>query len=156
MKALFAGSFDPFTTGHLSIVRRALSIFEEVAVGIGVNGNKPGEWDINDRLFAIRSLFADEPRVSIGAYTGLTAEYARTIGAGVLIRGIRSATDLEYERNLADTNRDIFGIDTLLLVSDPALSFVSSSMVRELIHHGVDASKYIAGDVIPQKMKTND
>lgn len=146
MKALFAGSFDPFTTGHLSIVKRALAIFDEVAVGLGVNENKPESRDIDERLKSLRKLFADDPRVSVGAYTGLTADYARAIDAGVLIRGIRSTADLEYERNLADTNRDVFGIDTLFLVCDPALSFVSSSMVRELIHNGVDASKYIAGE----------
>ncbi len=145
MKALFAGSFDPFTTGHLSIVRRALAIFDEVAVGIGVNENKTADYDIDGKLASLRELFADEPRVTVGAYTGLTADYARAIGAGVLLRGIRSVTDLEYERNLADANRDVFGLDTLFLMSDPELSFVSSSMVRELIHHGVDASKYIAG-----------
>lgn len=151
MKALFAGSFDPFTTGHLSIVRRALAIFDEVAVGLGVNENKPGGNDIDERLKSLRDLFADEPRVSVGAYTGLTADYAKSIDAGVLIRGIRSAADFEYERNLADANRDVFGIDTLFLVCDPSLSFVSSSMVRELIHHGVDASKYIAGEYHPAK-----
>lgn len=146
MKALFAGSFDPFTTGHLSIVKRALAIFDEVAVGLGVNENKPESRDIDERLKSLRKLFADDTRVSVGAYTGLTADYARAIDAGVLIRGIRSTADLEYERNLADANRDVFGIDTLFLVCDPALSFVSSSMVRELIHNGVDASKYIAGE----------
>lgn len=146
MKVLFAGSFDPFTTGHLSIVKRALAIFDEVAVGLGVNENKPESRDIDERLKSLRKLFADDPRVSVGAYTGLTADYARAIDAGVLIRGIRSTADLEYERNLADANRDVFGIDTLFLVCDPALSFVSSSMVRELIHNGVDASKYIAGE----------
>lgn len=146
MKALFAGSFDPFTTGHQSIVDRGLKIFDSVVVAVGHNEHKPGEWPAAERVAAIEALYAGEPRVTVVSYTGLTVDCAAATGAGVLLRGVRSVADYEYERNLADTNREIGGIDTVFLVSDPTHSFVSSSMVRELIHHGHDASKYIAGD----------
>ncbi len=146
MKALFAGSFDPFTIGHASIVERALHLFDSLVIGIGFNEHKPGEWTVDQRLKAIKSLYASNPRVSVEAYSGLTSVFAKEVGAGTLLRGIRTIQDFEYERNLADINREVFNIDTTFLVSDPKLSYISSSMVRELLHNGFDASQYIAGD----------
>lgn len=146
MKALFAGSFDPFTIGHLSIVERALGMFPSIVVGIGHNERKPGEWSVSERLDAIRALFKERREIEVMAYSGLTADFAREIGASTLLRGVRGMTDFEYERNLADTNRKLFGLETVFLVSEPELAFVSSSMVRELIHNGVDAGRYIAGN----------
>lgn len=146
MKALFAGSFDPFTIGHCSIVERALKMFDHIVIGIGFNEHKPGEWSVAQRLRAIRDFYAYNSNVTVEAYSGLTATFAKEIEAGVLLRGVRSTIDFEYERNLADTNRKLFGIDTVLLISEPDLAFVSSSMVRELLHNGVDASEYIAGE----------
>ena len=146
MKALFAGSFDPFTIGHFSIVRRSLAIFDSVVVAIGYNEHKPGMWSTEQRVEAISRLFHDEKRVEVFSYTGLTVDFARECHADALLRGVRTVADFEYERTLADTNRAICGIESVLLFSLPELSFISSSMVRELIHNGYDASKYIAGD----------
>ncbi|MDE6143686.1 MAG: pantetheine-phosphate adenylyltransferase [Muribaculaceae bacterium] len=146
MKAIFAGSFDPFTIGHRSIVERALPMFDEVVIAIGENEHKRCEWTVEQRRVAIARLFKEEPKVSIAVYRGLTASFAMEIGAGVLLRGVRSISDFEYERNLADTNRAISGIETVFLLCEPEYSFISSSMVRELIHNGFDAKKYIAGD----------
>ncbi len=146
MKALFAGSFDPFTIGHFSIVRRSLAIFDSVVVAIGYNEHKPGMWSTEQRVEAISRLFHDEKRVEVFSYTGLTVDFARKCHADALLRGVRTVADFEYERTLADTNRAICGIESVLLFSLPELSFISSSMVRELIHNGYDASKYIAGD----------
>jgi pantetheine-phosphate adenylyltransferase len=146
MKALFAGSFDPFTTGHLDIVERALKMFDTVVVAVGHNEKKPGEWSVEQRVEALRHLFAGNPHVEVGSYSGLTVDFAKAIGADILLRGVRSVADFEQERNLADVNRAISGIDTVFIVSAPEYSFVSSSMVRELIHHGFDASKYMAAD----------
>lgn len=146
MTALFAGSFDPFTLGHKAIVERGLQIFNKVVVGIGYNEHKPGEWTVAQRLTAIRDLYSCNQRVLVEAYQGLTSVFAKEIGATILLRGIRSMQDFEYERNLADINREVFGIDTVILISDPSLSFISSSMVRELMHNGFNAFKYIAGD----------
>lgn len=153
MKALFAGSFDPFTTGHLSIARRALKMCSTLVIAVGHNEHKPGEWSVEQRVEAISALFASSPQVEVTSYSGLTSSFAREIGADVLLRGVRSVADFEYERNLADTNRALCGIETIFLVSEPEFSFVSSSMVRELIHNGVDADRFIAGDFSGRKLK---
>lgn len=146
MKALFAGSFDPFTIGHRSIVERGLKLFDKIVIAIGYNEHKPGEWSVEERMSAISSLYAGNPDVEVTSYRGLTVDFAKKIGAGALLRGVRGMTDFEYERNLADTNRAISGIETVLLISEPEYSFISSSMVRELHHNSHDVSKYIAGD----------
>ena len=143
--ALFAGSFDPFTIGHKAIVSRGLDIFDRIIIGIGYNENKCGTWPVETRLEAIRELYEKEPRVQVEAYTGLTVDFARKAGASFLLRGVRGTIDFEYERNLADINREIAGIETVILVSEASLAIVSSSMVRELLHNGYDISRYVAG-----------
>ena len=130
MKALITGSFDPFTIGHDDIVQRTLAIFDQVIVGVGVNERKTYRQDTQQRIEAIQRLYADEPRLEVKAYSDLTVDFARREGAGVIVKGVRSLKDYEYEREQADINRRISGIDTLLLFADPALSSVSSSMVR--------------------------
>lgn len=141
MTLLFAGSFNPFTKGHLSIVSRALSFADRIVVAVGVNPGKEVEGIAN--LAEIRRIFEDNPRVDVMEYSGLTVEFARAAGADALLRGVRSVKDYEYELGLADTNRDISGLETILLPAEPALSFVSSSMVRELRSHGVDVGRYL-------------
>lgn len=140
--ALFAGSFNPFTIGHADIVRRALGIFDRVVICLGVNIDKP-DTSADACLDAIKSLYASDPRVSVVKWSGLTVEAAKRFGCDVLLRGVRSVRDFEYERDLADINRRLSGIETVLLVADPGLACVSSSMVRELIRHGADASPYL-------------
>lgn len=150
MKALFAGSFDPFTKGHFDIVERGLKLFDSIVVAVGYNEHKPGEWSVDERVNAISTLFKGEPKVVVTSYSGLTSEYAKEIGVDVLLRGVRNISDFEYERNLADTNKAVFGVETAFLIASPELSFISSSMVRELLHNGFDAYKYIAGDFPPK------
>lgn len=144
MKAIFAGSFDPFTTGHLDIASRALCIFDRLVIAIGHNVAKPGMWPVAIRLEAIRSVFRDEPRVEVTAYEGLTVDFARSENCEVIVRGARDASDFGFEQRLADTNRTLAGIETVILTTRPELAFVSSSMVRELIANGADASGFIA------------
>lgn len=151
MKTVFAGSFDPFTIGHLSIVERAVKLFGKVVVAVGYNEHKPGMWTAEQRVEAISRLFEGNPDVEVTSYQGLTATFARGQGADALLRGVRSVSDFEYERNLADTNREVFGVETVFLLAEPKTAFVSSSMVRELIHNGYDPSEYIAGD-FPTKL----
>lgn len=141
--ALFAGSFDPFTTGHASIVERALPLFDRIVIGIGRSPDKTASAAAEGRAEAIRSLYADDPRVEVAVYEGLTVNFARRCGAGWLLRGIRSVADFEAERNLADINRRISGIETLLLPALPELGFVSSSMVRELQRYGADTTEFL-------------
>ncbi len=143
MKALITGSFDPFTIGHDDIVQRTLAIFDQVIVGVGVNERKTYRQDTQQRIEAIQRLYADEPRLEVKAYSDLTVDFARREGAGVIVKGVRSLKDYEYEREQADINRRISGIDTLLLFADPALSSVSSSMVRELEHFGRDITAFL-------------
>lgn len=140
--ALFAGSFNPFTVGHKSIVDRILPLCDRVVIGIGINPDKPDE-GIEARTAAVESIYAGDPRVSVARYTGLTADFARKCGASFMVRGVRSVADFEYERNLADVNLRISGIETLLLPALPELACISSSMVRELASHGHDVSGFI-------------
>lgn len=146
MKALFAGSFDPFTIGHLDITKRALKIFDELIIGIGHNDNKKSFWDADQRLNIIKEIFNAEPRIDVKVFTGLTVKFARQEGAQVLVRGIRSNIDFEFEKNLADINKELSGIETVLLIAEPKYEFVSSSMIRELITNGYNPSKYLCGN----------
>lgn len=140
---VFAGSFDPFTTGHQSIADRALGLLDRLVIAIGHNPAKAGWKPVEERLRAIRELYAGEPRVRVVAYTGLTTEVARQEGATWLVRGVRSVADFEAERTLAEVNRRLSGIDTLLLIAYPEMEAVSSSLVRELAAFGAPYSQYI-------------
>lgn len=134
--AFFAGSFDPFTIGHKSIVDRALPLFDRVIVAIGRNTAKKPWMPLDERVAAISRVYANEPRVSVVTYDGLTAEAARTYGATALLRGVRSVADFETERTLADVNRNLSGLESVLLYTLPELASVSSSLVRELAAFG--------------------
>lgn len=149
--ALFAGSFDPFTIGHASVVRRALAMFDRVIIAVGVNSAKSGPADADNRVEAIRRIYAALPqgRVEVLAYRDeLTVQLARRIGADCLLRGVRSVKDFEYERDLADLNRRVGGIDTVLLFTLPEHAAISSSAVRELQSYGCDISQFL-----PQPVK---
>jgi pantetheine-phosphate adenylyltransferase len=145
-KALFAGSFDPFTRGHQSIVDRTLAIADEVVVAIGRNANKHTMLTLEQRIEAIEQLYAGEPRVKVMAYDGLTTDFAASVDATFLVRGVRNIADFEFEKNIADVNRKLAGIETVLLVTESEYSHISSSIVRELMSYGRDVS-----DFMPQK-----
>ena len=143
---VFVGSFNPFTTGHDSIVRRALPLFDRLVIGVvGDQVHKPDMPSAETRMEAIRQLYAGEPRVEVRPYFGLAVDFARSVGAHYIVKGVRSTKDFEYEREQADINRQITNgeVETLLLYSEPQLSSVSSSMVRELQHFGVDVSQFL-------------
>lgn len=142
-KAIFPGSFDPFTLGHKSIVDRALQIFDEIIINIGYNEKKTGFMPIEKRKEYISSIYHDNPRVSVTTYAGLTMELANGLGINTLIRGVRSVTDFEFERNMADANNALGGLETIFLISYPQYSFISSSMVRELMGFGHNADKFL-------------
>ena len=141
--AVFPGSFDPFTVGHDDIVRRALPLFGKIVIGVGVNVRKSYLHNADKRVADIAALYAGEPRVEVKAFSDLAVDFARREGARYIIKGVRSVKDFEYEREQADINRQISGIDTLLLCSDPKYASVSSSMVRELLHFGRDVSEFL-------------
>lgn len=138
--AVFAGTFNPFTIGHQAIVERALLIFDKVIIAIGHNVNKPADPSLVKRVEAIGKVFAGNDAVEVTTYSGLTADFVRESGATAILRGIRNITDFEYERNLADVNKKILGVDTVFLAADPEHSYISSSVVRELQAFGHDTS----------------
>lgn len=140
--ALFAGTFNPFTIGHADIVSRGLALFDEVVIGIGENQDKPSA-DITERLNAIRDIYKDNPHVRVEIYHSLTVEYAKQIGACALLRGVRTINDFEYERQMADANRALAGLETVVLFTRPELGYVSSSLARDLKRHGADVSSIV-------------
>lgn len=141
--AIFTGSFDPFTIGHHSIVCRALPLFERIVIGVGVNERKQCMLTADERVRRISKLYADEPKIEVRAYSDLTIDLARREGAQFIIKGVRSVKDFEYEREQADINRMVGGIETVLFYAEPHLASISSSMVRELAHFGGDISRFL-------------
>lgn len=140
---LFAGSFDPFTIGHDDLVRRALGVVDELHILVGVNVSKQYDTAPDVRVQQIAELYRDEPRITVTSSEGLTAHYARRVGATILIRGIRSVRDMEAEREMAETNLSHFGLDTLFFFTRPELAAISSHLVRELAHFGEDVTPYL-------------
>ncbi|MDD3076137.1 MAG: pantetheine-phosphate adenylyltransferase [Proteiniphilum sp.] len=141
--ALFPGTFDPFTLGHESLVRRGLTLMDEIVIAIGINEAKKSYFTLEKRIGMIRDFYRDEPRVKVESYNSLTIRFAEEVGARFILRGIRSVIDFEYEKTIADMNRTISGIETFLLFTEPALSHISSSHVRELLCYGQDVSNFI-------------
>lgn len=151
-KAVYAGSFDPFTRGHADIVHRALRLFEVVVIAIGTNEQKRGEFSPELRQKQIAHYYRNEPRIQVVTYTGLTVALAQDLGADTLVRGVRSSADLEHERTLADLNKHIANIETIWLPASQSLTHISSSAVRELMHFGHDISDFLPEgfDINPQ------
>ena len=141
---IFVGSFNPFTVGHDSIVTRALPLFDRLVIGVvGDQVHKPDMPSAEERIKAIRDLYHDEPRIEVKAYYGLAVEFAKAEGARFIVKGVRSVKDFEYERDQADTNRMLSGVETILLCAEPQYATVSSSLVRELQHFGADVSQFL-------------
>ena len=141
--ALFPGTFDPFTLGHQSLVKRVLTCADAVVIAIGINEKKQTYYTLEQRVAAIRDLYAEEPRVKVITYSGLTVDVAQQEQASFILRGVRSVIDFEYEKAIADVNRQLSGIETLLLFTEPAYAHISSSVVRELLHFGKDVSAFL-------------
>ena len=153
--ALFPGSFDPFTRGHESIVMRALPLFDEIIIAIGVNINKQALTSMELRKQLIESVFRNEPKVKVITYTGLTADVAREHHANFFLRGVRLIQDFENEMNMAEVNREFSGIETVLLYTLPEHSHISSSIVRELVKYKRDVTAYLPKNIdwslVPQE-----
>ena len=141
--AIFPGSFDPFTIGHASIVERGLPLFDQIVIGVGINESKRSLYSIGERVEAIRALYADEPRIRVVSYDDLTIDLARREGAQFILRGLRSVKDFEYERDIANMNERLAGIETVLLFTEPQYASISSSVVRELIAFGKDVTDFL-------------
>lgn len=142
-KAIFPGTFDPFTIGHYSLVKRSLELVDEIVIAIGVNDTKKTYFPLDKRIDMIRSLYKSDSRIVVGTYDSLTVDYAKETGSNFIIRGIRSVNDFEYEKTIADMNRNISGIETIVLFTEPELTHISSTIVRELLRFGHDVSQFI-------------
>ncbi|MFY0645156.1 MAG: pantetheine-phosphate adenylyltransferase [Bacteroidia bacterium] len=154
-KSLFPGTFDPFTLGHLDIVERALELFDEVVVAVGVNANKKHLFSLAQRQSWLEDLFANEPRVSVAVYEGLTAVFAAEIGASHIIRGLRTTQDFTYEQQIAFVNEEMAPrVKHVFILSDQKNSSVSSTIVRDLIRYNGEYSKYVP-PIIDQHIKAN-
>ena len=140
---IFVGSFDPFTIGHKSVVDRVLPLFDRVVIGVGVNERKQYMLTTEERVAAIRQLYAGDERVVVESYSDLTVDFAQRHGAQFVVKGVRNVRDFEYERDQADINRRLTGLETLLIYAESGLDSVSSSVVRELNHFGKDTSMFV-------------
>ncbi|MEI8271778.1 MAG: pantetheine-phosphate adenylyltransferase [Paludibacter sp.] len=146
-RAIFPGTFDPFTVGHYSIVMRGLTFFDEIIIGIGLNQAKKTLFTVEKRLDLITQAFKEEPRVKIASYNSLTVDFAKSVDADYILRGLRSVGDFEYERTVADANRKLTGIETVILFTEAEYSYISSTVARDLISYGKDISAFLAPNV---------
>ena len=146
-KALFPGSFDPLTLGHYDIIRRGVSLFDEVIVAIGINADKQYMFSLDERKQFIKEAFADEPRIKVVIYEGLTVEFCKEIGVDYILRGLRNPADFEFEKAIAHTNRKLTQIETVFLLTAAKTSFISSSIVRDVIRNNGDYTKFVPKSV---------
>lgn len=146
-RAIFPGTFDPFTIGHFSIVNRGLTLFDEIIIGIGHNQSKKTLFSIEKRVELIQKAFADEPRVKVTPYSSLTVDFAAEVNAGFILRGLRSVGDFEYERTIGDNNRILTGIETVILFTEAEYAHISSTVARDLISYGKDISSFLPPNV---------
>jgi pantetheine-phosphate adenylyltransferase len=142
--AVFPGSFDPFTIGHEAIIRRAMSLFDEIIIAVGANALKKNFYSLETRKEMIRKVFETEPRVRVDHYEGLTVDYCKKNAAGYLLRGLRTSADFEFERAIGQVNKSMApGIESVFLLTAPEHSYINSSIVRDIIINGGDASKFV-------------
>lgn len=152
--AIFPGSFDPFTIGHEEIVRRALKMFDRIIIAVGVNAGKQEYLDIHTRIRIIQKVFHDMPEVLVEGYTGLTVDYCRKKGARFIVRGLRTAADFEYERAVGQINRAIGSeIETVFLLTSPQRTFISSSIVKDILINGGNADEFLPSNITVEDLK---
>ncbi|HCQ29459.1 MAG TPA: pantetheine-phosphate adenylyltransferase [Flavobacteriales bacterium] len=149
-KALFPGSFDPITLGHVDIIKRAYDLFDEIVIGIGTNSTKQNMFSVEQRRRWIEETFKDYPKISVSFYSDLTVKFCQEINAQYIIRGLRDTKDFEFEKSIGQMNRELENsVETIYLITDPALSAINASIVRDIIKHGGDISKFVPKAVKP-------
>jgi pantetheine-phosphate adenylyltransferase len=147
--AIFPGSFDPITKGHENILRRALPLFDEIIIAIGINNSKQNYFPMEKRKEWIRQVFADEPKVRIESYTGLTIHFCKKMNATYILRGLRTSADFEFEKSIAQNNKIMAPeIETVFILPIPELSAINSTIVRDIIRNGGDASPFVPKGVV--------
>ena len=150
-KAIFPGSFDPITLGHYDIIKRSIPLFDEIVVAIGINAEKKYMFSLEDRKRFIEEAFADEPTVSVVVYEGLTIDLCKKLKANFILRGLRNPADFEFEKAIAHTNRRLSKIETVFLLTASKTSYISSSIVRDVIRNGGDYTVLVPESVVIKK-----
>jgi pantetheine-phosphate adenylyltransferase len=155
--AVFPGSFDPFTIGHEGIVRRALCLFDEIIIAVGANALKKSYYPLNTRKEMIARVFENEPRITVDHYEGLTVDYCRRNGAGYILRGLRTAADFEFERAIAQVNKVLtMDVESVFLLTIPEHAHINSTIVRDIIRSGGDASVFVPKAINLKSYKGED
>ncbi len=147
-RAVFPGSFDPITLGHVDIIQRSLPLFDEIIIAVGVNADKKYMFPLDKRLEFIKNLFPEESKIKVEQYSSLTVDFCRQKKADFIVRGLRNPADFEFEKAIAQVNRELSSIETVFFLTAAQTSFISSSMVREIIHHGGDYTKLVPPSVM--------
>lgn len=146
-KAIFPGSFDPITLGHVDIINRGVTLFDEIIIAIGENSSKDYMFSIDERVAFIESAFKDNPKISVMNYSGLTIDFCKEIEVDFIMRGLRNPADFEFEKAIAHTNRHLSTLETIFLLTSSQTSFISSSIVREIIRYEGDYKKLVPNSV---------
>jgi pantetheine-phosphate adenylyltransferase len=146
-KAIFPGSFDPITLGHVDIINRGVTLFDEIIIAIGENSSKDFMFSLEQRINFIERKFKDNPKVRVMNYSGLTIDFCKEVGVDFIVRGLRNPVDFEFEKAMAHTNRHLSELETVFLLTSSQTSFISSSIVREIIRHGGDFKKLVPNSV---------
>lgn len=147
-RALFPGSFDPFTRGHESVIAKALPLFDEIIIGVGFNSTKQSFFSLESRLAQIRSIYAHEPTVSVQTYSSLTVDFCKEVGASHLLRGLRDTRDFEYEKAIAQMNQQLAGIETVFFMTDGNVAAISATIVREIAKNGGIIDSFVTNSSI--------
>lgn len=146
-RAIFPGSFDPLTLGHYDIIKRGVTLFDEIIVAIGVNSGKNYMFSLDERKKFIEDTFSDEPKIKVMTYQGLTVDFCKKIGVEFILRGLRNPADFEFEKAIAHTNRDLAPIETVFLLTSAKTSYIASSIVRDVIRNNGDYTKLVPKNV---------
>lgn len=141
--AVFPGSFDPFTIGHEALVKRTLDLFDEIIVAVGMNSTKKYMFSVEKRTEWIKNVFKNEPRVRVTSFTGLTVEFCKKNNASFIIRGVRTSTDFEFEKAIAQMNRSMSEIETIFIMPLPEHSAINSTIIRDIVRNNGDASSFV-------------
>ena len=146
-RAIFPGSFDPLTLGHYDIIKRGITLFDEIIVAIGVNSDKKYMFSLEERKAFIEMAFKDEPGISVVTYKGLTVDFCKEVNAEFILRGLRNPADFEFEKAIAHTNRSLSEIETVFLLTSASTSYIASSIVRDVIRNNGDYTKLVPDSV---------
>lgn len=147
-KAVFPGSFDPITLGHVDLIYRGLEIFDEIIIAIGVNADKKQLFSLEDKIQQIKNTFINEPRIKVVSYKGLTIDFCKSVNSKYILRGLRNSSDFNYEQSIAQTNSSLSKIESVFLISSPQLAHISSTIVRDIIKNEGDYKSLVPESVI--------